>query len=176
MVKQQYSDLTDIELMLLYQDGDQLAFNEIYLRHNSRVFSYLERRIHNKNELDDVYQKVFVKFHRSRHLYKKKYEVLPWLYTIARSELLDFFKKKKVETVEFKEDAFTQEETKIEGIDLHEEKNLSDKERTAIEHRYLKDQDFEEISKILETSQSNVRKIISRGLAKLRTKYKGEKA
>lgn len=173
---QNYSGLTDVALMMMYQDGDHMAFSILYERHKSKVYSYLEKRLHDKSHLDDLHQRVFVKFHKSRHLYNKKYEVLPWLYTITRSELLDFFKKRKIETVEFNENLFSDEVDEDSIIDLQNEKSLSEKEKVAIENRYLKDKDFAEISNLLETSQSNVRKIISRGLKKLRIKYKGEEA
>ena len=59
-------------------------------------------------------------------------------------------------------------------FDLESEKQLSEKEKSALKGRYYSDKDFSEIAQILKTSESNTRKIISRGLKKLRTKYKGE--
>lgn len=162
--------------MLKYQDGDHMAFNVLYKRHKSRVYSYLNKRLHDKSQLEDLYQRVFVKFHKSRHLYKENYEVLPWLYTITRSELLDFLKMRKIEILEFDERSFSIEPESDFMIDLQNESNLSEREKVAIKNRYLNDKDFDEISNLLSTSQSNTRKIISRGLKKLKLKYKGGKA
>ena len=59
-------------------------------------------------------------------------------------------------------------------FDLESEKQLSENEKSALKERYYSDKDFSEIAQILKTSESNTRKIISRGLKKLRVKYKGE--
>jgi RNA polymerase sigma-70 factor (ECF subfamily) len=161
--------------MLKYQDGDHMAFDVLYSRHKDKVYSYLTKRLHSQNEIDDLFQRVFVKLHKSRHLYKDKYEVLPWIYTVTKSEFLDFIKKNKIETIEFKEESFSNtEDESSNGFDLESEKQLSEKERSALKERYYSDKDFSEIAQILKTSESNTRKIISRGLKKLRAKYQGE--
>lgn len=176
MVANPYLNLNDKELMLRYQNGDHMAFDVLYMRHKDKVYSYLACRIHSKNEIDDLFQKVFVKFHKSRQLYKEKYDVLPWFYTITKSELLDFTKKKRVTTQEYDDQLHSPSyyQQKME-INIESEKHLSDKEKTAINARYMSDKDFSEISELLNTSESNVRKIISRGLKKLKDKYKGRK-
>lgn len=170
-----YINLEDKELMLKYQDGDHMAFDVLYSRHKDKVYSYLTKRLHSQNETDDLFQRVFVKFHKSRHLYRDKYEVLPWIYTVTKSEFLDFVKKNKIETIEFKEEKFSSSENESNNeFDLESEKQLSEKEKRALKERYYSNRDFLEIAQILKTSESNTRKIISRGLKKLRMKYKGE--
>ena len=170
-----YINLEDKELMLKYQDGDHMAFDVLYSRHKNKVYSYLAKRLHSHNEIHDLFQRVFVKLHKSRHLYQEKYEVLPWIYTITKSEFLDFVKKNKIETIEFKEENFLSSENEPNNeFDLESEKQLSENEKSALKERYYSDKDFSEIAQILKTSESNTRKIISRGLKKLRVKYKGE--
>ena len=171
-----YINLEDKELMLKYQDGDYMAFNVLYSRHKDKVYSYLSKRLHSQDEVDDLFQKVFTKLHKSRRLYSDKYEVLPWFYTITKSEFLDFIKKKKVDSVEFKEQYHgVNEETSENDFDLDSEQQLSTKEKEAIKERYHNDKDFKEIAELLQTSEANTRKLISRGLAKLRSKYQGRK-
>lgn len=170
-----YINLEDKELMLKYQDGDHMAFDVLYSRHKDKVYSYLAKRLHSHNEIHDLFQRVFVKLHKSRHLYQEKYEVLPWIYTITKSEFLDFVKKNKIETIEFKEENFLSSENEPNNeFDLESEKQLSENEKSALKERYYSDKDFSEIAQILKTNESNTRKIISRGLKKLRVKYKGE--
>ena len=175
MAQNPYINLKDKELMLKYQDGDHMAFDVLYSRHKDKVYTYLTKRLHSQDEIHDLFQRVFVKLHKSRHLYKEKYEVLPWIYTVTKSEFLDFIKKNKIETIEFQEDNFSSPKKDTnEEFDLDSEKHLSEKEKTALKDRYYNDKDFSEIAQLLKTSESNTRKIISRGLKKLRAKYKGE--
>lgn len=84
-------------------------------------------------------------------------------------------KKNKIETTEFKEENFLSSASETDKkLDLESEKQLSEKERSALKERYFGDKEFSEIAQILSTSESNTRKIISRGLKKLRLKYQGE--
>lgn len=172
-----FSNLENSQLMQKYQDGDHMAFEILYTRHKDKVYSYISNRLHQKDEIEDLFQKVFTKFHKSRHLYNSKYKVLPWLYTITKSEFLDFLKKRKLSFSQFDENIHTVTETEpLYSLDISNEKELSQNEKMALELRYFNDQDFLEISKVLKTTESNSRKIISRGIKKLRNKYTGIKS
>lgn len=170
-----FEHLTDEELMKRYQNDEHQAFEVLYSRHKDRVYSFLAKRMNDKDLRDEVFQGVFLKFHKSRHLYDEKYPVLQWLYVISRSELYDAFRKSKYQHVEFQDyhAEFIDEPSISSEINIHSEKSLSDNERKALELRYFSDKDFNEISELLNTSGANARKLISRALQKLRTKYKG---
>jgi RNA polymerase sigma-70 factor (ECF subfamily) len=176
-LEQTYSNIADEKLMELYQNGEYMAFETLFHRHQSKVYAYLHKRVHDKNVIDDLFQNIFIKFHKSKDRYSSKYPVLAWLYTISRSELLDYYKKTKQDFVELSENHMLSESSESETtISIGEEKSLTKDEKEAIQLRYLSDHDFEEISNRLNTSPSNVRKIVSRGLQKLRLKYAGGKS
>ena len=171
-----FSHLEDDKLMELYKNGENMAFEVIYSRHKGRVYSYLHKRLSDKNLIDDIFQSIFVKFHKSRHLYNNEYPLLKWLYTISRSEMLDALKKKKMSFVELQDEHLpTQFNGPIDGIDLDEHKQLTQKEKEALKLRYYSDKEFSEIGKSLNTTEANSRKLISRGLNKLRQKLIGDK-
>ena len=145
-----FSHLEDEKLMELYKNGENMAFEVIYLRHKDRVYSYLDKRLSDKNIIEDIFQSIFVKFHNSRHLYSSKHPLLKWIYTICRSELLDSIKKNKVKLVQFTDDQLAVEPTQItDKIDLDAIKSLSEKEKQALKLRYYSEEDFIEISKVL---------------------------
>jgi len=168
-----FSHLEDEKLMELYQKGEHLAFNVIYDRYHKNIYSYLTKRVFDQSIIEDIFQNIILKFHKSRNLYNPKYELLKWIYTISRSVFIDELKKKKFKTIEFNEKYLESEESSDHiQVELDSAK-LSQKEKEAIELRYFSDKEFLEISKLLDTSEANTRKIISRGLIKLRTKYLG---
>tara|TARA_R110002049_G_scaffold107988_2_gene255941 strand:- start:81 stop:614 length:534 start_codon:yes stop_codon:yes gene_type:complete len=171
-----FSHLEDTKLMELYKNGENMAFEVIYLRHKDRVYSYLDKRLSDKNVIEDVFQSIFVKFHNSRHLYSSEHPLLKWIYTICRSELLDSVKKsRKIKLVSINEDQLICETKEIDDkIDLDSVKSLSDKEKLAIKLRYYSEEDFTDISKALKTSEANSRKLVSRGIKKLKAKLIGE--
>jgi RNA polymerase sigma-70 factor (ECF subfamily) len=169
-----FSNLSDKDLMLKYQDGEHMAFEVLYLRHQGKIYSYLAKRLHDKTYCEDIFQRVLMKIHKSRKIYNPKFEVLPWIYTITKSELLDFLKKKKINYTQFEETIHnTDKEIPNIDFDIDEESDLSSKEREVIKLRYYGENDFKEISNHLQTSESNVRKIVSRAIKKLNRKYKG---
>ncbi len=169
-----FSHLEDEKLMQLYVDGEYMAFEAIYMRYKNNIYTYLNKRLKSESAVEDVFQNIFIKFHKSKDNYNSKYPLLKWIYTISKSELLDYLKKKKIIEVQFKEtDAKSTQENEVDYVDLNKEKVLSSNEKEAISLRYYSAKDFDEISKVLNTSKANTRKIISRGLAKLRKKYKG---
>ena len=55
--------------MLKYQAGDNMAFDVLYSRHKDKVYSYLSKRLRDQDQCEDLFQKVFTKFHRSKKLY-----------------------------------------------------------------------------------------------------------
>ena len=169
-----FSQLKDDKLMELYKNGDDKAFEVIYSRYRNNIYSYLWKRLNDKSDVDDLFQKVFIKFHKSRDLYSANYALIKWIYTICRSELLDHIKKKKITFVELDDDHPDSIEVQEDSIiQIDSEKSLSAKEKEAIKLRYYSDNDFSEISAKLQTSDSNSRKLISRGIQKLRNKYSG---
>ena len=85
---------TDEQLMYLYQNGKVAAFNELFDRHSSKVYEFLLKRIRNLQTAADLSQEVFVKLHKSKHLCNPSLPVLPWIFSVTYSVLLDFFKKR----------------------------------------------------------------------------------
>jgi RNA polymerase sigma-70 factor (ECF subfamily) len=171
------SELSDEKIMELYTKGEYSAFEVIYKRHKSKIYSYLQKRLRKSPEaVEDIFQNIFIKFHKSRERYNPKYPLMKWLYTISRSEMLDYLKKPSLATTELEDwhqttDSNQEDEINHPALDLDAQSHLSEKEQLAIKLRYFSDQDFDEISLALNTSQSNARKLISRGLAKLRLKH-----
>ncbi|MDP7320773.1 MAG: sigma-70 family RNA polymerase sigma factor [Bacteriovoracaceae bacterium] len=170
-----FSHLEDEKLMELYKNGENMAFEVIYLRHKNRVYSYLDKRLSDKNAIEDIFQSIFVKFHKSRHLYDNKHPLLKWLYVICKSELLDAYKKNKVKFVQLTDDKLPTDSTQTnDKINLDDIESLSLKEKKALELRYYSDEDFAQMAKTLKTSEANSRKLVSRGIKKLKIKLLGE--
>ncbi|MDD0851820.1 sigma-70 family RNA polymerase sigma factor [Halobacteriovorax sp. GB3] len=163
-----FSMLSDEELMAKYKLGESEAFDVLYSRFHQKVYAYLGKRLASQNAVDEVFQNVFLKFHKQRNNYNSDYAVSKWVFTIARSELYDFCKKKKVEVIEFDENNHGEQQDTKEELDLS---SLSSREREAIEGRYFKDLEYEEIAKDLNIAPANARKVISRAMTKLRKKF-----
>jgi len=170
-------DRSDEELMTLYQSGDYAAFECLYQRHSGRVFQYLKGKV-SVEAAKDLLQETFLKIHRSRSQYQPQYPFLPWLFTIARNSLNDFFKSSDQKVIKIGIDMDS-----LPGalLPIGSEHDLSAAlsglphvQRRAIELRYLNDWSFEKIAEEMNTTPENSRQIISRGIKKIRSFLKGE--
>ncbi len=171
---------TDEKLMVLYQNGNLQAFEELYSRYTSRVYAYLKKRLNTNDVVEDLYQKIFLKLHENREKYDPSLLFAPWLFTISRNVLIDWYRLKKdipMDKIEIVVDTLS-EEVKVddEKWDIKAMiESLPENYKQMIELRYIEDLDFEEIAKKLNIKESNVRKIVSRGVIKLRKLVLGEK-
>jgi len=157
----------------MYQNGNENAFRILYDRHSAKIYGYLKKRIKKVEEVNDIFQEVFIKIHRSKHLYNKSWPVLPWLYTVTKSVMLDQFKKNK--NYKYTEDIKLENMAAValpltdhlsEATNVMQHLPLSQK--TAIQMRYIDENTFAEIAKSLKTTPTNVRQILSRGIKRLK--------
>ncbi len=163
--------------MLQYQthspDEAYQAFNELYARYSGRVYSYCMKKTKNVSESEDLMQKVFLKIHDSKHLYKPQFKFEQWLFVIARSQTLDFCRAKsryearlgKVEMPSANERNDSDGSNKQVQLDLLD---LDRDQRELLEMKYVDELSYQEISKILSKSEVSLRKTVSRLLTKLK--------
>ncbi len=169
-------NLSDEELMSLYQESEYLAFEILYHRHSGRIYEYLKSKI-GVELAQELLQETFARIHKSRDKYNALYPFLPWVFTVARNILFDHFKKAETQTVsnsyplEIDELASESDLSEYGAFDQLEValSILPDPQRRALKLRYLDDWTFEKIAKEFDTTPQNVRQLISRGLRKVRS-------
>jgi RNA polymerase sigma-70 factor (ECF subfamily) len=173
-----YKKHTAEELMLIYQNNHPeeafKAFEEIYYRYKSRVYSYLSSKLTSKEDCEDIMQKIFLKFHDKKHLYSAQYKCEQWLFVIARTQLLDFFRatsKDKSRHELINDHLQWQSKQSASDIDLSLINNVSVEQKEFLEMKVVDELSYEEMSKILNKSEASLRKNFSRLVQKLR---KGE--
>lgn len=161
--------------MILYQRGDIEAFNCLYDKYKSMVYGYLHKRVYKRNEVDEIFQDVFLRVHQSRLRYKSEFPFEPWLFTVLRNSLIDYYRKKKKEYPNVSLDDLEVTPSALQIEDKHNldgllttNADLKRSQRQAIELRYGEDFSFEEIAETLGTTSSNARQLVSRALKKLR--------
>ena len=163
-------DFNDEELMAAYQKGDEGAFLVLYNRYAPKFYGYFQSRVKSRSQVDDLFQQAFLKLHKSRATYKPEFPFGPWAFTICRSVLIDGVRMPAIETTTTDYDLLPNDSGPRMKYPKLEEKlsSLSERERQAVEERYLNDSSFNEIAKQLNTTELNSRKIVSRALKKLR--------
>jgi RNA polymerase sigma-70 factor (ECF subfamily) len=168
---------SDEECMQLYQAGDIAGFNEIYRRYAGRVYGYLLQRIKSVDQADDLLQAVFLKFHTARAQYLPKYPVSAWIFTIARTVLIDFVRTPayRVHTVSFEsgvhDPVFNDSQKEQEKVlDLTQ---LDPSQREVVRLRVEENLPFDEIARRLNIGSATARQRFSRALKKLKSVFEG---
>lgn len=164
-------NLSDEELMRLYQDANEEAFNILYRRHSGRVFGFLRSRLSSAQAANDVFQASFLKLHRSRDQYDPSFPFSPWLFTVVRTSLLDWHKKQVIAGPVLSSDENTASPVSEKSAPAVDLSSLSPTQRSVVELRYVEELSFEEIAKRLEVSPANARQILSRSLKSLRAVF-----
>jgi RNA polymerase sigma-70 factor (ECF subfamily) len=76
-------------LMERLQHGDGDACRALLNDIGPAVMQFLRNRVANRDEVEDVYQDVFLAVYRARHTYEPGRPLEPWLFAIARNVAVD---------------------------------------------------------------------------------------
>lgn len=96
---QNLTKLADEELVKAYANGNNIAFDILLRRHESRLFSYILRIVKSKETADDIFQETFVKaimtIKQGRYTEQSKFSA--WLSRIAHNLIIDHYRQEKTE-------------------------------------------------------------------------------
>ena len=76
--------------------GDMAAFEELYKRHNRRVYSVCLRMTHNVSEAEDLAQEVFIQLFRKIGSFRGESAFTTWLHRLTVNQVLMHFRKRSV--------------------------------------------------------------------------------
>ncbi len=185
----------DITLVKRAQkNGDSKAFNELMSRHRDPVFFMLLERVNDEELAKELTIEAFGKAFNKIHLYTPKFAFSTWLYTIARNNMIDHLRKKKVSTISIDKINDSNNDTKIFQIpseNLNPEKQLEKKQRikilrniveklkptyrTLVKLRYFKEYTYDEISVEMDIPLGTVKAKLFRAREQLFSVLSGKK-
>jgi len=164
------SQLTDDELVELYEKGNNGAFEVLLIRYKSKVYSYIYLIVRNKELTEDIFQDTFIKaiatIQQGRYVASGKF--LGWVNRIAHNLIIDYFRREKNENT-FSADSVDYDiinnvklsEKSFEDI-LSNEQILSDvvrlidylpkSQQSVVRMRFFEDLSFKEIAEKTDVS------------------------
>ena len=93
-----YHTQGDSELAVLLREGEDGAFMEIYERYSSLLYAYAYRKLHDKQQSEDVVQDVFICLWEKKDQFVLKTYLSGFLYKSVLNRILDIWKHNKVVT------------------------------------------------------------------------------
>lgn len=158
--------------------ADARALAVLYRQHYAAVFGYVQRRIGNSHDTNDIVSDVFISMVHA--LSRFRWNNVPfrcWLLRLATTQIGRWVRKRKFSRLwqPFREDLASSPESKIhnnEQTDLVRKSMLAlpDRFQTVLALHYFEDLSIVEISKVLECRPGTVKSRLSRGRDLLRKK------
>ena len=156
--------LTDDDLVKLYESGNNKAFEVILNRYKSRVYTYIFLIVRNKELTEDIYQEAFIKaiatIQQGRYVESGRF--LGWINRIAHNLIIDHFRKEKNENTfstdgleydfvnnsKYSEKSFEDvinNEQVLQDV-VHLVNYLPDSQQEVVRMRFFEDLSFKEIA------------------------------
>ncbi|MFT3936827.1 MAG: sigma-70 family RNA polymerase sigma factor [Chitinophagaceae bacterium] len=159
--------MQDAELLLEFRNPStkEKAFTAIIKKYQEKLYWHIRRMVVEHEDANDVLQNVFIRVWNGLENFREDSQLYTWLYRIATNECLTFLEQKKRKaTVSIDGDVETGLSNTIKA-DKHFDPNklewklqlamqqLPEKQRIVFNLRYYDEMPYEEMSKVLETSE-----------------------
>lgn len=173
----QHTRTEDVAMLVAEARIDPAAFGSLYNHFVQPIYRYLLSRVHSTHEAEDLTSQTFMAAYENLHKYRERGYFSAWLFSIARSKLMDHYRGSKAEL------ALDEIENRAEIDDAlgrivrsDEAKQLARlirrctaEEQDMIHLRYVADLQFAEIAEVLGKSEGAVKKSLYRLLANLKS-------
>lgn len=164
------------ELIENCKRNDSRAQMKLYDLYCKAMFNTAYNFVKDDMAAQDMMQEGFIKAFAKINTYNAEASFGSWLKRIVINQCLDFIKKKKLETVEIKEDVISIEDDNDWNIDQETSMQaiyscielLPQKCKNVVKLYLLEGYDHQEVAQILEISEVSSRSQLSRGKNKLR--------
>lgn len=94
-----YNKLSDEQLFALAQDGDTIAFNQLFTRYKKKAYIYCFRVLSDQTLAQDAFQEGFMRMYEHRNSFSGK-NFMVWFFRILRNTCLNMKRNRKI-NVEF---------------------------------------------------------------------------
>lgn len=159
--------LDDATLLMQFRDPQkkERAFTAIIKKYQEKLYWHIRRMVVEHEDANDVLQNVFIKMWNGLENFREDSQLYTWLYRIGTNESLTFLEQKKKKTAAV---SLSDEENFLSNslkADRHFDANklewklqlaiqqLPEKQKVVFSLRYYDEMPYEEMSKVLETSE-----------------------
>lgn len=160
------TERSDAELLIQFREPKtkEAAFTAIIKKYQEKLYWHIRRMVVDHDDTNDVLQNVFIRVWNGLQNFKEESQLYTWLYRIATNECLTFIEQQKKRSSVSLSDVESGLSNKIKA-DKHFDPNklewklqlaiqkLPEKQRLVFTLRYYDELPYEEMSRILDTSE-----------------------
>ncbi|HMY85007.1 MAG TPA: sigma-70 family RNA polymerase sigma factor [Saprospiraceae bacterium] len=165
----QLQSICDQELIQLYLNGNERAFEELLHRHKSKIYTTIYMFVKDEHQAEDIFQEVFIKIIDTlrRGKYNHEGKFVQWAVRIAYNLCVDNFRRSKRRSIFNSTENFDIFDVLSVAEDSHEQAiiksqsherlrklidDLPPEQREVIILRHYADMSFKEISQVTRVS------------------------
>lgn len=156
----------DKELLHLFRDlkTREQAYTSIVKKYQEKLYWHIRRLVVDHDDANDVMQNVFIKVWKGLENFREDAQLYTWLYRIASNESITFLEQqKRRSSISIDDVSGGMAEKLVADKDFDPNKlewklqlaiqQLPEKQRIVFNLRYYDEMPYEEMSKVLETSE-----------------------
>lgn len=156
----------DRALLQLFKEPNtkERAFTDLMKKYQERLYWHIRRLVVEHEDANDVLQNMFIKVWNGLENFREDSQLYTWLYRIATNECLSFLEQqKKRSAVSFEDiqDGLSERVKASENFDANKLEwklqlaiqQLPEKQRVVFTLRYYDEMPYEEMSRVLDTSE-----------------------
>ena len=160
------SFLEDKELLLQFNDPatKERGFTAIIKKYQEKLYWHIRRMVVEHEDANDILQNMFIKVWKGLENFREDSQLYTWMYRIATNESLTFIqqqKKRKTLSISDDESGLSNQIKADKNFDINKAEwklqlamqQLPDKQRVVFNLRYYDEMPYEEMSRVLETSE-----------------------
>lgn len=158
--------IQDSELLVRFRDPatKESAYTSIIRKYQEKLYWHVRRMVVEHEDANDVLQNVFIRVWNALENFREDSQLYTWLYRIATNECLTFLEQQKKRAAVPLGDVESGLENKIKA-DKHFDasklewklqlaiQQLPEKQRIVFSLRYYDEMPYEEMAKVLDTSE-----------------------
>src|SRR5437868_8868418 len=158
--------IDDRELLQQFRqpDSKERAFTSIIKKYQEKLYWHVRRMVIDHEDANDVLQNVFIRVWNGLENFREDAQLYTWLYRIATNESLTFLEQQKKRSAVSLSDVESGLSNKIKSDKYFDPNKLEwklqlaiqqlpDKQRVVFGLRYYDEMPYEEMSRVLETSE-----------------------
>lgn len=162
----QLTIISDSELLVQFRNPvtKEKAFTAILKKYQEKLYWHVRRMVIEHEDANDVLQNVFIRVWNGLENFREDSQLYTWLYRVATNETLTFLEQKKKRTSVSLSDVEGGLSNKIiadkdfDGNKLEWKlqlgiQQLPEKQRIVFQLRYYDEMPYEEMSRVLDTSE-----------------------
>jgi RNA polymerase sigma factor (sigma-70 family) len=156
----------DTELLSLFHDpaSKEKGFTQIIRKYQERLYWHVRRLVIGHDDANDVLQNVFIRVWNGLENFRQDSQLYTWLYRVATNESLTYIEQQKKRSSVSMSDVESGLSNKIKADEHFDASKLEwklqlaiqqlpEKQRAVFSLRYYDEMPYEEMSRVLETSE-----------------------